>query len=99
MVPITVDQIIVFSNLLLSLYLFVNGRFRYDIVALIALMIVTVSGVVPWNQAFTGFANPAVISVAAVLVISRGLQNAGVVEMLAGWLFKLETVLPHRYQL
>ncbi len=89
MVPITVDQIIVFSTLLLSLYLFVNGRFRYDIVALIALMIVTVSGVVPWNQAFTGFANPAVISVAAVLVISRGLQNAGVVEMLAGWLFKV----------
>lgn len=89
MVPITIDQMIVFSTLLLSLYLFVNGRFRYDIVALIALMIVTVFGVVSWNQAFAGFANPAVISVAAVLVISRGLQNAGVVEMLAGWLFKV----------
>jgi len=89
MLPITIDQAIVFITLIIALYLFVNGRFRYDIVALMALFFVTLLGVVPWDQAFLGFANPAVITVAAVLVISRGLANAGVVELIASWLIRV----------
>ena len=82
MLPLTTDQAIVFTTLLLALVLFIHGRIRYDIVALIALFIVTITGVVPWDEAFLGFANPAVITVAAVLVLSRGLMNAGLVEMI-----------------
>lgn len=89
MLPITIDQIIVFLILFLSLVLFIQGRFRYDIIALLALCSATIIGVVPWDRAFSGFANPAVITVAAVLVISRGLLNAGVVEMISGWLQKI----------
>ncbi|NLV28007.1 MAG: SLC13 family permease [Methanomicrobiales archaeon] len=78
----------VFGILFFSLVLFVNNRFRYDVVALLGLCAGTILGVVPWNAAFSGFANPAVITVAAVLVISRGLLNAGVVELITGWLTK-----------
>jgi di/tricarboxylate transporter len=83
------EQLIVFSTLFLALVLFVWGRWRYDIVALLALLAVTVTGVIPAGQAFTGFGHPAVITVAAVLVVSRGLLNSGVVNMLTRQLSRL----------
>lgn len=86
----TINQWIIFGTLLLTLILFITGRWRYDIVALIALIIVTLTGLIPVEQAFTGFSNPAVITVAAVLVISRGLQNSGIVEIVGGWLSNLK---------
>jgi len=81
MIP-AADQTIVFGTLIIALALFIHGRVRYDIVALLALFTVTITGVVGWDTAFLGFANPAVITVAAILVISRGLQNAGLIEMI-----------------
>ncbi|NJN80705.1 MAG: SLC13 family permease [Anaerolineales bacterium] len=86
----TINQWIIFGTLLLTLVLFITGRWRYDIVALIALIIVTLTGLIPVEQAFTGFSNPAVITVAAVLIISRGLQNSGIVEIVGGWLSNLK---------
>jgi len=77
------EQVIVFSTLFLALVLFVWGKWRYDIVALLALLAVTLTGIIPAGQAFAGFGHPAVITVAAVLIVSRGLLNAGVVNMLA----------------
>lgn len=77
------DQVIVFGTLGLTLLLFMFGRWRYDIVALIALLTVTVTGVVAGADAFVGFGHPAVVAVAGVLVVSRGLQNSGVVDALA----------------
>ena len=75
------DQAVVFGVLALTLALFVWGRFRYDLVAMLALLALLASGVLPFDQAFDGFAHPAVITVAAVLVISRALQNAGLVDV------------------
>ncbi len=83
MMAISTGQAIVFGTLLLALALFMHGRIRYDIVSLLALFIVTTTGLVSATDAFIGFANPAVITVAAVLVISRGLINAGLVEAIA----------------
>jgi len=74
------DQAIVFAILLTTLAMFVWGRWRYDIVSLGALLLVFMAGLVPAGQVFLGFGHPAVITVAAVLVISRGLLNAGVVD-------------------
>lgn len=79
----TTDQIIVFSTLTVALVLFVQGRWRYDVVSILALLVVVVAGIVPADLAFTGFGHPAVITVAAVLIISRALTNAGIVDRLA----------------
>lgn len=76
----------VFLVLISALILFVWGKWRHDVVAMIALMAVVLPGIVTADAAFSGFAHPAVITVAAVLLISRGLSNAGVVDLLAGWL-------------
>lgn len=85
----TTDQIIVFAVLFLVLVLFIMGRWRYDVVALLALLAVAVTGIVPGGQAFVGFGHPAVVTVAAVLVVSRGLQNSGVVDTIAGWMLRV----------
>jgi len=74
------DQVIVFATLALALGLFVWGRWRYDLVALFVLLIITIAGLVPAGEAFAGFGHPAVITVAAVLVVSRALFNSGMVD-------------------
>jgi len=74
------DQLIVFATLALVLILFIWGRWRYDLVALFALLVVSVAGLVPAAEAFSGFGHPAVITVAAVLVVSRALFNSGMVD-------------------
>ncbi|RIK39846.1 MAG: SLC13 family permease [Chloroflexi bacterium] len=81
--PITPPQAIVFGVLLLVLALFISGRWRYDVVALLALLAVTITGIVPGDEVFAGFGHPAVVTVAAVLVVSRGLQNSGLIEVIA----------------
>ncbi|MFO8081306.1 MAG: SLC13 family permease [Armatimonadota bacterium] len=85
----SVEQIIVFVVLGLTLALFIWGRWRYDVVALMALLVVALAGLVPSHDVFSGFGHPAVITVAAVLVLSRGLVNAGVVDAIARILWRV----------
>ncbi len=64
--------------LVLSLSLFVWGRLRHDFVALASLGACLAVGLVSPKQAFLGFADPAVITVAAVLVVGRAIELTGV---------------------
>ena len=79
----TTPQILIFAILAATMALFLWGRFRHDVVALLALMACVLTGLVPSDEAFAGFGHPAVITVACVLVLSRGLQNTGAVDWLA----------------
>lgn len=63
--------------------MFLWGRWRHDMVALAALLACVSTGLVPAGAAFAGFGHPAVITVACVLVLSRGLQTSGAVDLLA----------------
>jgi di/tricarboxylate transporter len=83
------DQWIVFTVLGVTLTLFVWNRLRFDIVAMLALLAVALTGLVPGERLFAGFGHPAVITVAAVLVISQGLVNGGVVDGVARLLGKV----------
>ena len=65
-----------------ALVLFAWGRWRYDMVAMFCLIAAVLLGVVPEKEAFSGFGHPAVVTVAAVLILSQGLQNAGVVSLI-----------------
>lgn len=75
-----IGQGIVFIVLSASLVFFIVGRPRYDIVALFALIAVGVTGVVPAQDLFLGFGHPAVVTVAAILVVSKGLEYSGFVD-------------------
>jgi len=78
------EQIIVFITLGVTLVLFMWDKWRYDVVAVLALLFLVMYGIIPSEDAFNGFKHPAVITVAAVLLISRGLQASGLVDVLAG---------------
>lgn len=86
----TIEQGIIFATLLLTLILFIHGRLRYDLVALLALLIVAITGLIPVDRAFSGFSNPAVVTVAAVFVLTQGLQNSGVIDRLGQSLNRLD---------
>ncbi len=75
----TGEQLFLFSLLAVLLALLMWGRVRYDIVALAALAVAIIAGVVPRDQAFSGFGHPAVIIIVLVLIVSRGLVNSGAV--------------------
>ena len=79
----TTPQVLIFTVIAAMLLLFLWGRLRHDVVALAALMACVIAGLVPAADAFQGFAHPAVITVACVLILSRGLQDTGAVDWLA----------------
>lgn len=66
-----------------ALLLFVSERVRHDLVALIALFACLVTGLVTPSKAFTGFADPAVLAVAAILVVGRAIELSGVASAIA----------------
>ncbi len=79
----TADQGILYTLLVCVFVLLIWGRWRYDLVAFAALLAALLTGIVPADKAFSGFGHPAVIIIAFVLIVSRGLSNSGAIELLA----------------
>ena len=79
----TQDQAMLFGLLIFVFVFLVWGRWRYDLVAFVALLIALLTGLVPKEQAFSGFGHPATIIIALVLIVSRGLSNSGAIELVA----------------
>jgi di/tricarboxylate transporter len=78
----TADQGLILGILLASIAMFLWGRWRHDMVALAGLLACVVAGFVRPADAFAGFGHPAVITVACILILSRGLQTSGAVDAL-----------------
>ena len=96
------EQGIVLGVIAMTFGLFAWGKWRYDVVAVIALFSLVVgdvvlekflrrgeSNLIDPDHALDGFGHAAVITVAAVLVISRALRNSGVVDLIARRLMPL----------
>ncbi|MGE3335314.1 MAG: SLC13 family permease [Rhodospirillaceae bacterium] len=75
------DQFILFALLGAILVCLLWGRFRYDLVAFAGLLTGVILGVIPQDQAFSGFSNPAVFIVALVLIASKAFENSGVLAL------------------
>ncbi len=84
MTHLTASQLGIFALLAGLLTLLVWGRWRYDVVAFLALIVAVASGLVPVDLAFSGFGHPATITVAFVLIVSRALASSGAVDWVAG---------------
>lgn len=74
------DAYLVFFILSITVILFIWGYWRYDTVALLSLIVFVILGLIPPSEAFIGFSNPAVITVAAVMVITKAISQSGIVE-------------------
>lgn len=76
----TLSQGLSFGLLGLMLVLFVSDRLRYDLVALLVLLLAIATGILPIAKAFEGFSNPLLPLIASALVLSTAVRNSGVVE-------------------
>jgi len=81
--------IYIYITILLVFVLFLWGRFRHDLVALFALLTLVVLGIIPAEKAFSGFGHPAVITVAAVLIIGAALENSGLIDIFGKWVTRV----------
>lgn len=87
----TQDQGVILAILVATIVMFLWRRWRHDMVAVAALLLCVIAGVVPRDEAFAGFGHPAVITVACVLVLSRALQTSGAVDAIAQRLLPTNT--------
>ncbi|WP_394893024.1 SLC13 family permease [Mesorhizobium sp. AaZ16] len=76
----TLDQILSIGVIAAMMAAFVWGRFRYDLVAAGALLVALALGVVPYDEAFSGFSNDIVIIVGSALLVSAGVARSGIME-------------------
>ena len=76
------DQIIILGLLILMVILFIWGRWRYDAISLGVLSVFVLLGYIQPEEAFNGFSHPAVITVALVLLISKGLERSGFISVI-----------------
>jgi di/tricarboxylate transporter len=89
---LTTDQAIAISVLLSALVLFVWGKWRYDLVALAALLACVLTGILPVDKAFLGFSHPAVIMTACILVLTKSLSNSGILDNTIYHLYNLTKI-------
>lgn len=78
----TLPQALAFSIVGGAVAMFAWGRFRYDVVSLVALLIGVSVGVVPIKRAFSGFTSDVVVIIACALVISTAVARSGIIEQL-----------------
>ncbi len=72
-----------------ALILFGTDRLRVDVVALLVLLTVALTGLVGPEEAFAGFSNPAVITVWAVYIVSGGMFKTGVADIMGRFILRL----------
>lgn len=77
----TLQQGLAFGLVLITIVGFVSGRWRYDLIALAALLAGIIVGVVPAERAFDGFRNDITVIIASALVVSAAFAKSGVVEI------------------
>jgi di/tricarboxylate transporter len=85
----TTEQLLAFGVIAGMMVMFVWGRLRYDLVAGLALLVAVLTGVVPFEDAFTGFGNDILIIVGAALLVSAAVTRSRVIEAV------LQPLSPH----
>lgn len=84
-IPLTIETFKAVATVLIllaAIYSFVTEKVSPDLTALMAILALLVTGVLHPSEAFSGFSHPATISVAAVLVLSAGIEHTGALTFL-----------------
>jgi di/tricarboxylate transporter len=83
------ELIWVVSLLLIAIALFISGKLRMDVVALLVIIAFVLSGTLTLQEATLGFSDPNVILIAALFIIGEGLVRTGVALNMGDWLIKM----------
>src|SRR5690606_1723781 len=90
------DMLMVLGLVVFTMVMFTWEKLRADVTALLVLVILGLSGLVPPDQLFNGFSGNAVISVMATMILGAGLDRAGVLNRLAIWLLRVSNGVERR---
>ncbi|MCG8563728.1 MAG: SLC13 family permease, partial [Desulfobacterales bacterium] len=93
---ITPDMAIVFGFLILVTFLFITEKVRVDMVGLLMMVLLPLSGVISPSEAIRGLSSNAVVSIIAVIIIGHGLDKTGVMNVLAKQIVSLSGKSPLR---
>ncbi|GAB4526649.1 MAG: SLC13 family permease [Anaerolineales bacterium] len=85
----TFDNYLVLGIMGLSLVLFLSERLRVDVVALLTMLALTLSRLLSPEEAFSGFSNPAVITVWAIFIVSGGVVRSGLADRMAHFITRI----------
>lgn len=86
---ISSDLIITAVIVVTALGLFLSDRLRPDLIALLSLVALGVTGVLTPQEAFSGFSRSAVITILSIFILAEGLQRTGVTEQVGDLLFRV----------
>lgn len=86
--PLTTDMKLVLGLVVFTMVMFLFERIRADVVALVVLVLLGLSGLVEPELLFNGFSGNAVISIVATMMLGAGLDRTGALNRLAGWLLR-----------
>ena len=78
----TLQQALAFGLVGATIIAFIWGRWRYDVIAVLALLIGVTLNVVPAKAAFDGFKNDITVIIASALIVSAAFARSGIVEMI-----------------
>ena len=85
---LTTDMELVLGLVVFTMAMFLFERIRADVVALVVLVVLGLTGLVPREDLFGGFAGNAVMSIIATMILGAGLDRTGALNRLAGWLLR-----------
>lgn len=86
---VTPDMLIVLAILAIAVTLFVTEVVRIDVAAILVMVVVGLSGLIPAADLFAGFSSNAVISIIAVMILGAALDRVGVMQTVAAWLLRV----------
>ena len=93
---LTRDMVLVLGLVGFTITMFMIERIRADATALVVLVVLGLTGLVPANQLFDGFSGNAVIAVIATMILGAGLDRTGALNRLAVWLLRVSKGMEER---
>lgn len=85
---LTTDMELVLGLVVFTMVMFLFERIRADVVALVVLVVLGLTGLVPREDLFGGFSGSAVMSIIATMILGAGLDRTGALNRLASWLLR-----------
>ena len=96
---ININILLALIILIFTAFLFFSRILRSDVVAVLVLVIIGITKLLPPEQLFSGFSSEAVISLISIMIMSYGIENSGISLIVAKWLLKIARERPNKINL
>ena len=95
-ISLTFDMALVLGIIVFTVLLTLSNVIRVDVVAVLVLVVLGITRLLPPEQLFSGFSNDAVMSLISVMIIGAGLEKSGIALRIARWILKLGRERPNK---